>query len=88
LPKRAVPAAFSLSLPTATAADGRTFRHLARGDVLDGVAIVEARTIGYHQPLTYDILPDSDTGTYFAASVLIGSTLAVPTVPLIGYTLK
>ena len=27
------------------------------------------------QPFTYDILPDSDSGTYFAGGTLIGSTL-------------
>jgi hypothetical protein len=64
--------------PLHPTADGRTFRDLARGDLLDGVAIVEARTVAYNQPFTYDILPDSDSGAYFAASVLIGSTLAPP----------
>jgi hypothetical protein len=65
--------------PLHPTADGRTFRELARGDLLDGVAIVEARTVPYDQPFTYDILPDSDSGAYFAASVLIGSTLATST---------
>jgi len=64
--------------PQHPTADGRRFRDLARGDRLDGVAIVEARPVGYGQPFTYDILPDSDSGAYFAASVLVGSTLAVP----------
>jgi hypothetical protein len=62
--------------PLHPTADGRTFRDLARGDRLDGVGIVEARMVAYDQPFTYDILPDSDSGAYFAASVLIGSTLA------------
>jgi hypothetical protein len=74
--------------PLHPTADGRTFRDLARGDLLDGVAIVEARTVAYDQPFTYDIWPDSDTGTYFAASVLIGSTLATTAGPLIESTLK
>jgi hypothetical protein len=65
--------------PLHPTADGRTFRDLAHGDLLDGVAIVEARTVAYDQPFTYDILPDSDSGAYFAASVLIGSTLATST---------
>lgn len=31
--------------------------------------------IPYGHEHTYDILPDSDTGTYVAGGVLIGSTL-------------
>jgi hypothetical protein len=64
--------------PLHPTADGRTFRDLARGRLLDGVAVVEARVVAYHQPYTYDILPDSDSGAYFAAGVLVGSTLATP----------
>ena len=42
--------------------------------------------IAYDQPFTYDILPDSDSGAYFAASVLIGSTLAAPAAkPLVSF---
>jgi hypothetical protein len=66
--------------PLHPTADGRSFRDLARGQRLDGVAIVEARAVAYDQPFTYDILPDSDSGAYFAAGVLIGSTLA-PALP-------
>jgi len=57
-------------------ADGRTFADLHSGDDLDGVRVVGASVIPYAHDATYDILPDSDTGTYFAAGVLIGSTLA------------
>ena len=56
-------------------ADSRTFGDLAAGDLLDGVAIERAELIPYRHPFTHDILPDSDTGTYFAAGVLVGSTL-------------
>jgi hypothetical protein len=31
--------------------------------------------VPYGHPYTYDILPASKSGTYFAAGVLIGSTL-------------
>jgi hypothetical protein len=62
--------------PSHPTADGRVFGDLAAGDRLDGVAVVGARTVGYDQPFTYDILPASDTGAYFAGGVLIGSTLA------------
>jgi hypothetical protein len=74
--------------PLHPTADGRTFRDLARGALLDGVAIVEARMVAYDQPFTYDILPDSDSGAYFAASVLIGSTLAAPTAKPLASSVK
>lgn len=56
-------------------ADGRNFGILGSGDQLDGVRILSATTIPYSHDATYDILPDSDTGAYFAGGVLIGSTL-------------
>jgi len=56
-------------------ADGRTFADLHADSVLEGIGIVSVETIPYQHPFTYDILPDSDTGTYFAGGVLIGSTL-------------
>jgi hypothetical protein len=63
-------------------ADGRLFQSLRAGDALDGVAVESASTVPYEHPYTYDILPDSDTGTYFAAGALIGSTLARDTPPV------
>jgi hypothetical protein len=57
-------------------ADGRHFSNLASSDILDGVQVVAARLVDYDQPFTYDILPNSDSGTYFAGGVLIGSTLS------------
>jgi hypothetical protein len=62
--------------PSHPTADGRLFGDLAAGDRLDGVAVTGARVVGYDQPYTFDILPASDTGAYFAGGVLIGSTLA------------
>jgi hypothetical protein len=56
--------------------DGRTFGDLHAGDELDGVAISSSESIPYAHDATYDILPDSDSGAYFAGGVLIGSTLA------------
>jgi hypothetical protein len=56
-------------------ADGRTFASLRAGDTLDGVPITSVRIVPYRHDATYDILPASDTGTYFAGGVLIGSTL-------------
>ena len=57
-------------------ADGRRFDTLVRGERLDGVEILAADLVPYGHDATYDILPDSDTGAYFAGGVLIGSTLA------------
>ncbi|MCB9593802.1 MAG: Hint domain-containing protein [Sandaracinaceae bacterium] len=56
-------------------ADGRLFSELSVGDAIDGVAIETVETLPYEHAYTHDILPDSDTGTYVAAGVLIGSTL-------------
>lgn len=55
--------------------DGRTFAGLRPGDALDGVRVAAARIVPFQHDTTHDILPDSDTGGYFAAGVLIGSTL-------------
>jgi hypothetical protein len=64
--------------PSHPTADGRTFADLAKGDALDGVALDSVRRVPYTEAYTYDILPDSDSGTYFAGGVLIGTTLAAP----------
>ena len=61
--------------PRHPTAEGRTFADLRPGDHLDGARVVEATLIPYTHSFTHDILPDSDTGTYFAGGVLIGSTL-------------
>jgi hypothetical protein len=61
--------------PRHPTADGRHFSDLVAGDVVDGVRVIGTRLVDYDQPFTYDILPDSDSGTYFAGGTLIGSTL-------------
>jgi len=62
--------------PSHPTADGRTFADLANGDVLDGMVIDSVHRTRYTEAYTYDILPDSDSGTYFAGTVQIGTTLA------------
>jgi len=57
-------------------ADGRTFSDLHGGSVIDGHPIVTAQVIPYAHAFTYDILPASRSGNYFAAGVLVGSTLS------------
>jgi hypothetical protein len=56
-------------------ADGRRFGELRSGAKLDGQLIDRVEIVPYRYAETYDILPASDTGTYFAAGLLIGSTL-------------
>lgn len=57
-------------------ADGRFFGDLATGSSLDSEhKVVAAHLVPYAHEATYDILPLSSTGTYFAAGALIGSTL-------------
>ncbi len=62
--------------PAHPTTDGRTFGDLRRGARLDGVRITDVRLEPYTHDATYDILPDSDSASYFAGGVLIGSTMA------------
>jgi hypothetical protein len=59
-------------------ADGRTIGDLRPRGELDRHVIESVEIIRYEHPYTYDILPASKSGAYFAAGVLIGSTLHVP----------
>jgi hypothetical protein len=63
-----------VSAPHPTA-DGRTFGDLRAGGELDGVTVISAELMPYAHPFTYDVLPASRTGAYYAGGVLIGSTL-------------
>jgi hypothetical protein len=56
-------------------ADDRTFGDLRAKDELDHVVIKTVERVPYTPPYTYDILPASSSGAYFAGGVLIGSTL-------------
>jgi hypothetical protein len=57
-------------------ADGRTFGALRTGDALGEQQVETVAVVAYPYESTYDILPASDTGTYFASGALVGSTLA------------
>ena len=61
--------------PEHPTADGRKLKDLKMGDILDGRLVVETKLIPYIYGYTYDILPDSASGNYYANGVLIGSTL-------------
>ncbi|HET7542418.1 MAG TPA: hypothetical protein VFK05_21260 [Polyangiaceae bacterium] len=57
-------------------ADGRTFGDLLPGSKLDTAhSVLSAELVPYTYDATFDILPASSTGAYFAAGALIGSTL-------------
>jgi hypothetical protein len=56
-------------------ADGRRFDQLRPGDELDGVAVTGLELIPFSGEYTYDILPASDSGSYFVEGLRIGSSL-------------
>lgn len=56
-------------------ADGRSLGDLSPGDLLGDVRVTRIEIVSYAHPYTYDILPASSTGSYFAAGALVGSTL-------------
>jgi len=55
--------------------DGRSFADLRRDGQLGGVGILGVESVPYGYDRTFDILPASDSGGYFAGGVLVGSTL-------------
>jgi hypothetical protein len=57
-------------------ADGRPLSALRAGSELMGGTVSSVTRVRYAHSATYDILPDSTSGAYFASGVLIGSTLA------------
>ncbi len=63
-------------------ADGRFFSDLRAGDLVDGARVLEAELVPYGHDYTYDVLPSTDTATYVAGGVLIGSTLAPSGAPV------
>jgi hypothetical protein len=56
-------------------ANGGRFDALSAGQRLGAAEIVSLETVPYDEPFTYDILPASDTGTYFVSDAWVGSTL-------------
>lgn len=55
--------------------DGRPVGSLHAGDVYDGATVMSADLIPYWDDATYDLLPDGDTGAYWANGILLKSTL-------------
>ncbi len=62
--------------PLHPTADGRSFAELKPGDDLMGATVLRVERVAYDAPFTHDILPRSETGSYFAGGALIGSSLA------------
>jgi len=62
--------------PRHPTADGRLFADLAPGDRLGEVEVVRAVLVPYGGEATYDVLPATRSGLYFAGGALVGSTLA------------
>lgn len=58
-------------------AEGRALGTYQAGDVLDGSIVVTTEIIDYDGGATFDILPDSPTGVYYANGVLLGSTFLI-----------
>jgi hypothetical protein len=52
------------------------FGDLVVGAALGDRTVQSVRLIPYTRPFTHDILPGSDSGTYYAGGALIGSTLS------------
>ncbi len=68
--------------PRHPTADGRSFGDLRAGETFGAARIERAELVDYPEAFTYDILPSSDSGSYFAGGVLIGSTMApAPVLP-------
>jgi hypothetical protein len=58
-------------------ATGRTMSSLNISDCLDGAIIIHKKWEVYKEAFTWDLLPDGDTGLYFANDILMGSTIRV-----------
>jgi hypothetical protein len=56
-------------------ADGRRVGDVTAGETLDGARVASVARVAYDGGATYDILPASATGAYWANGVLLGSTL-------------
>ncbi len=54
---------------------GITAGELRRGDVYDDSIVTVAELVPYNSGFTYDLLPDSETGFYFANGIPMASTL-------------
>ncbi len=56
-------------------AEGKPLADVSVGDRVDHVAVVAREQIAFDDDTTFDLLPDGNTGLYWADDVLVGSTL-------------
>jgi hypothetical protein len=49
---------------------------LQPGDVLDDAVVLSVSRVAYRGGATYDLLPDGETGFYWANGILMGSTMS------------
>ena len=61
--------------PQHPTANGLTINDLRTGDTYDGSRVTAVQLIPYGDTYTYDLLPASATGYYWANGILMGSTL-------------
>jgi hypothetical protein len=61
--------------PRHPTADGRLFGDLVAGDHLGEIEVVRVGLVPYDGEYTYDVLPASKNGYYFAGGALVGSTI-------------
>ena len=64
-----------LASPQHPTSDGRTIGQLRTGAVYDGSVVQRAELVSYKGIKTYDVLPAGATGFYWAAGILLASTL-------------
>lgn len=55
--------------------NGQPVSTLHVSDLYDGASVVSSELVPYWDTATYDILPDGDTGAYWADGILLKSTL-------------
>ncbi len=61
--------------PGHPSAAGRALGDYQVGEILDGAKVMAAVRVAYAEGYTYDLLPASATGCYWANGILLGSTL-------------
>jgi hypothetical protein len=57
-------------------ADGKRLDQYRVGDQLDGSTVIRMESVRYEESQTYDLLPDSPTGVYWANGIMLKSTIA------------
>ncbi len=61
--------------PDHPTASGRLFKDVKVGSDLDQATVTQVSKVSYNDGYTYDILPQSSSGGYWADGIFVGSTL-------------